>query len=573
MNRLGHLVYKGIKSHPITALGLFCLAFGLLFTQPTPLEDAPVVGFHPVTPILIGVAGLLVCFFWSFPRKKEMGITLLVTMIALVGYGLTLLLNPVWVTLSVGVVLVLLIAFFWWQSGKLNARRVMALLIALGFLLRLLYAMYTTVNIRQHDVWLFSYFEDFTQFSDYRHAEYIQYIATYLKLPMTDPTAVGLSQIYHPPFHHLLAGLWLRLQWSVGIGRAASFENIQLLTVFYSSAVMILVARIATRLKLSGIAKVLMVAIVCFHPTLLWMAGSVNNDMLSFTLAVYGVFAALRWYQNPKITTILPVALGVGLSMMTKLSGGLVAVGIALLFLWKWFTELAKRSPLGKAIFWQFAVFGVVCVPLALWWPMKNAILYNIPLTYVPALSPLSGQYLGNYTTVQRLFGWEENGWQHLFMAWENQGMFTPYNEYNLILALLKTSVFGEFTLFKPEMGAAYPFAMAAGYGLFLVNVVMIALSLYATVRWLIRDYRKPISWMFLLLMAVPLYSYVQFCFEFPQTCTQNFRYALPALLSGATALGMHFSRASKPFRVVTTVVTALFCVLSATVYLLLGTV
>ncbi|MBR4868986.1 MAG: hypothetical protein IKU10_07500, partial [Clostridia bacterium] len=494
------------------------------------------------------------------------------SMAAVLGYAITLFLPPLWSIGGVALLLLLLTAFWLWKNGKLNPRTAMVLLVAAGFILRLLYVLYTPVSVRQHDVWYFSY-GPFEGLENHRHAEYIEYIATNLKLPMTDPTAVGLSQIYHPPFHHLIAGLWLRLQWMIGIDKAASYENIQLLTLFYSSALMILTARIANCLQVKGWAKTLMVSIVCFHPTLILMAGSVNNDILSFTLAIYGVFTALRWYQNPKIKTIIPVAFGVGLSMMTKLSGGLVAVAIALLFLWKWFTELKHHSPLGKAIFWQFALFAVICVPIALWWPFKNSLLYDMPLTYVPALSANSDQYIGDYTFLQRLFGIEPGALNQLFVAWQTHDTPTAYNEYNLILALLKTSMFGEFTLFTPEMGLAYPLAMTFAYGLFFANVGLILLSLYALVRWLIRNYNTPTPWVFALLIAVPLFSYVQFCFGFPQTCTQNFRYVLPALLGGAAALGVHLKHSSKPFRLTMTIFTLAFCACSVAVYTMLGMV
>lgn len=52
----------------------------------------------------------------------------------------------------------------------------------------------------------------------------------------------------------------------------------------------------------------------------------------------------------------------------------------------------------------QFAIFGVVCVPLGLWWQVYNFILYQMPLSYVPMLSLKDAQYIGDYSIWERLF-------------------------------------------------------------------------------------------------------------------------------------------------------------------------
>ena len=73
-------------------------------------------------------------------------------------------------------------------------------------------------------------------------------------------------------------------------------------------------------------------AIVCFHPSLILLSGSINNDMLCLTFMMASILMAIRWYKNPRIRTILPVALCIGLAMMSKFSGALVAPAVAFLF-------------------------------------------------------------------------------------------------------------------------------------------------------------------------------------------------------------------------------------------------
>ena len=82
-------------------------------------------------------------------------------------------------------------------------------------------------------------------------------------------------------------------------------------------------------------------------------------------------------------------------------------------------------------------------------------------------------------------------------------------------------------------------------------------------------------------LGAVVLLSYISFCFGYPHTCTQNFRYAVPTILTGCLFLGRWLlsqteSRPTRLGRIAagwTEVLTVLFCISSAAVYGLLGLV
>ena len=465
----------------------------------------------------------------------------------------------------IGAATLFALGIFWRVRGSLTERKIAALLLAFGFLLRLSYILYTKVDIRQHDVWNFSN-GNFFAFDNQRHAEYIEYIATYLKLPNVNPMN-GLAQTYHPPLHHLIAGLWLRLNTALGVEYTAATENIQFLTLLYSSACMVIVYRILRYFKLKGTALLLPLAIICFHPTFIIMAGSVNNDILSITLAFYAVYAALLWFREPKMSNIIKVALGVGLSMMSKLSGVLVAGGIGFLFLYKWWESVRSKNGTAKKISLQFAAFGAVCVPLGLWWQIKNAIFFGASPFYVPELSSNSDQYLGGYSFFERIFTMSGEHISNVFVSWESRG--AAVNEYNPLLALLKTSVFGEFTLFDPSAHIGN----IACIVLFAANVLLVALSLYAGVRCLIKYKKSPVSWGLFLVWFVIMASYVNFCFSYPQVCTQNFRYAVPTLICGVTALGIHIKSASPVFRKITVAVTVVFCIASAVAYTLLGVV
>lgn len=482
---------------------------------------------------------------------------------------------------GIGLCALLVPAVFWARRRLAEADdrtgAVILCLMAAGFLLRLWYVLYTPVNVRQHDVFSFGAEEPITVFSNYRHAEYIEYICRYLSLPEVDPRAAGLSQLYHPPLHHLLAGLWLRLQLALGSGYRRAVESIQLLTLLYSALCMPLCGRLFSRLGLRRRGLCLAMAVVCFHPAFIWMAGGVNNDILCVMLSLYALAATAEWAAAPSVRTIVPVALGVGLSMMAKLSGGLLAPGIAVVFLWRAGQDVrCSRRELGRYIR-PFALFAAICVPLALWWQVKNAILYGTPLTYVPGMSDQSSQYIGQYSVWQRLFGLPAESFRSPFILWEREG--APFNEYSIPLATLKTAVFDETALFSSGT-AVGRLGLWASRLLFWSHALLALCGTVAMGEAVIRRRwlgNAQLTAMLAVTAVVLSASYLSFCFGYAHTCTMNFRYLVPALVVGASFCGALYERAAcrqeRRFAVLQSgmlTLTVLFCVGSAAVYTLL---
>ena len=166
-------------------------------------------------------------------------------------------------------------------------------------------------------------------------------------------------------------------------------------------------------------------AILCFHPTLILMAGSINNDILSALLMMAAALWTLRWYRAPSFGRILCIALCIGLAMMTKLSGALVAPAVAVVFLIK---LIQSRKAPGRLI-GQYAAFGAAVFPLGLWWGVRNLLRFGTPITYVPMIADTDVQYIGHIPVLQRLFDFSPHQFSSVFMAWGNRN--ADYFEYN----------------------------------------------------------------------------------------------------------------------------------------------
>ncbi len=460
-------------------------------------------------------------------------------------------------------------AYVWMaRKGKLGVEQILMLLFIAGFLLRLFYVLYTPLNleshIRQHDLFDFG--------SGKGHIGYIEWFYNNgLKLVDQDPTTI--TQFYHPPLHHFLAAMWMRILTTCGFRYERAAASIQFLTLFYSSCCMFLSARIFRMLHLKKNGLILATAVIAFHPTFILLAGSINNDMLSILFIFLTVYATIRWYYNPSSRNILLIALSIGFGMMTKLSVAMVAPPVALVFLIRFLQgSKAKRIRL----FGDFVAFGCVCIPLGLWYSIRNLVLYDVPLGYVMKLSDTDAQYIGNYTLWQRLFDFSQQPFTNVFANRVSTG--ADYYEYNLFAGIAKYSVFGEYNLEAYAEGIT-PFCVA----LLAFNILLIVLAVGSTVWCLIRKNRylkrnmKIFLGSYYILMLV---QYVVFCMQYPHTCSMDFRYITPTLIINALCLGIvteessRLAKTNETARVlshVPVIATVLFSLSSTIVYLYLG--
>ena len=408
----------------------------------------------------------------------------------------------------------LLFAFL--KNSTLETKHIAGIIILLGFALRLTYILYTTVYERQHD--------NGTLGQVGGHLGYISNFWNDL-FSLPKENSKEIYQYYHPPLHHFIVGVFLNLLKFFGYSDIKEVgECIQYVTLFYSSACMVLTYKLLRVFNISKIPLLLGLSVIAFHPTFLILAGSVNNDMLSVVLMLAAVLNTVYYYKNNTYANIIKVALCVGLAMLSKMSGWMVAPAIAAVFIAVMIKQKNKRLDIVK----QWVAFGVICVPLGLVWSIRCLIKYDMPLGYVMKFDESIAMYLGSkYTFLQRLTDfssfqfdsvYDQYGWYHC-----------PYYEYNPTIALFKTSMFDE-----AQYSAPLDFWAAS---LFWINVVLALVAVAAMVYVLIS--RKSIidsimKVFFLLLYAVPVISYYIFCDSYPFTCTMNIRYVVMSIFTGA---------------------------------------
>lgn len=524
-------IFDGISKHPFISMTVFCvLLFFFGFCDVSNFTDA---SYIYVGVILCAVAALVILLGKIGKNLTEMIVIYLVSVAFIIG-GLVLIHsydNSPALILWLSLFLIAMIVALLRVTDNLSTRNFIILMIAAGVILRLTYVLYTSWRVRQHDVGYFNW--------TWGHANYIEYwYKNGLKLPDFDVRDIW--QYYHPPFHHWLMAFFLRILTDVGMEYGAACEALQFLPFLYSSLIALVSYRVFRYAKLNGLPLVIATAIMCFHPTFLLMGGFYNNDTLCVLLMMLSILFALKWYRKPTLLNIIPVALSVGLGMMTKLSAWMVAPAIAVIFLY----VFVKNIKSWLRFLGQFAVFGVICAPLGLWWQVRNLLEFEVPLTYVPYLSDADPQYCGDMSVTQRLFNFGDGQTRFVYDAFTDPNFGAPYNEFNPTVGLVKTSLFGEGQNGISDLH--FPQIEATGPILFWIGVILAILCFVAFVIMMIsrRSGLDGISRVFFAILAATLLaSYYMFCFKFPFTCTMNIRYCVPLIPLFAMGLGLLLQR------------------------------
>ena len=415
-------------------------------------------------------------------------------------------------------IIVIQLAVVLYFEKSLNVDRVVFLMIILGVVFRYCYCLKYSSTEMQHDIGTFS--------GQHGHLSYINYwYENGFSLPDFDITLRW--QYYHPPLHHMLMAFGMQIFTALGFKLQWAQEAIQILPMIYSALSMVVCYRIFKLVKLEGAGLVAAMVIPCFFRTFIIFGGAYNNDMLCTLFMLLAIMWTLKWYYKQTILNILPIALCVGLGMMTKLSAWMVAPAIALVFLWVFIKNIKK--PL--RYLGQYAAFAGVCAPLGLWWGIRNSIELGISITFVPDVK-MTNMSVEQIPAIQRLFDFNLSQFNYPFEAFTMRQ--APYNEYNPIIGLFKTSLFDEYH------------KEGDGFGVETALVVFAAVLAFIGFIGLIYFICKksngvdlPIKLFFALIFVTILVSYILFCFQFPYVCTENIRYCIPVI--PILAMGMGF--------------------------------
>lgn len=386
-------------------------------------------------------------------------------------------------------VISIILLFFDKKNMKKN---IFYIIYIVGVLIRTLYIINTDILTRQHDVGVIG---------DNGHLGYIYTLFTTGQLPITNTW-----QFYHPPFWHILGSLWLSFNKLLNIEMIKAIEGIQILTLIFSSLTIVVTNKICERLKLKDIYRYLAISFIAFHPTMIILSGSINNDMLMFFLEFLIILKLIDWYDKPNIKNTIFLAIITGLCVMTKTNGALMAIPILYVFTKK----ILNNKKVIKDYIKKILLFGIISLPIGLWFPIRSMIVFH---SYDAVLSSGDFLYVGNYSLFSRFFTMNFN---ELF------NFASVHTDYNLPSYIIKSALFGEFSF---NIGILRIIMIS-------ISLLLIIISIVFMIKYLFKKKKNLIINILLIIYITSIISMYFFNYKYPNACSMDFRYIVITLLS-----------------------------------------
>ncbi|MBQ3644941.1 MAG: glycosyltransferase family 39 protein [Candidatus Riflebacteria bacterium] len=386
----------------------------------------------------------------------------------------------------------------------------------------------------QHDVWSTSVVDGKTVLSG--HCGYIKYLQLEYRLPDCDVSKVW--QYAHPPLHHIFSAIWLEINEKVfNIKDFIALESLQILTLFYVLCIIISSYKIFRFFKLDGIPFYSALTITSFCPSFIMLTGSINNDALSVAFTAGTMLNALYWKKEQNVRNMVNLALCFGLGIMSKISVGMLAPALFILFVSTFFKSQNKKD-LGK----QFAIFLLISVPLGTWFNIRNYINYKVPFTFVHHMDSIPNfkpQYVGNINYIDRITDFSSNQFDSVFV--QNVQLGSSRNDYNPILTLLKCALFDEYINDVTfELFPIVDKVCVCFYITFIIITILSVFSMfYSTIQYLKQKiYIDEIIFMLVYFITLMLCIY-KHSYDIPYVAAMNFRYITPTIIITQLFWGM----------------------------------
>lgn len=447
----------------------------------------------------------------------------------------------------------------------------MAVILGAGFLLRFFYVLFSTIYDRQYDIGMIDLDAGHTVSGG--HLAYIQYLYENLRLPDIDPTSV--YQFHHPPLHHFCCAIWMRFCSLFIHNTDVLEESIQVIPFICSLLILLVILKILHQFDLRERTVRLMMLLFCFHPALVLLSGSVNNDCMSLLFTLLCVYTTICWSRQPDMRNIIYIALSISLGMLTKQNVAEMAFPIAFVFLYM-FIKKWRENGLPEKMLIQFGLFGIVSVPIGMSFYVRNLILFKTPLIWVYTLPEDSWQYTGNVPVLNRFL------WPVLSEMADNLMHFKIGCGYNVWMQIIRTSVLGEWDMVNVGRGVKLTAVLLMAAGAIIAFLAFIAFCKVFIVDWLRLSHNNdkgkeaiavesgtgiidiPCRIIFVASYLVNMFFYLKFAYDYPHQCSMSFRYIEIELLFPAVALGFMWQRTGKKWlKNGLEALLAVFCILS----------
>lgn len=442
----------------------------------------------------------------------------------------------------------ILVAFFvLFKRHMLTYRKIWFLLFLVGFVLRLTYVLYSEEHLRQYDT-----------FPGGLEGHYGYALSFYETgtLPTQFNTPDTIYQYYHPPLNAFLQGMFMHVFEAINVSPVLEsssevlYGSGRILSISYMTIASLFFLKTVFLFPLSNKSKTLAVAFFSLYPSLILLSGQLNNDSLATCFSVISHYFYFRWFTKGKrLTSLFLSSLFLGLAMFSKLSASTIALGMAFGFLYELIRTFRKKEgtiPL-KRLLPQYLLFLLLVAPIGLWWSFYTHYVYGLPFFFVfnnlnPALFTGTRDWvlrhketsLDSYDTYNSGLIYTSTAY-NIFIRYllplyvpdfQAHGAFcSSYDNYNLLLYALRSSLFEEFSY---ESVGLQILAAFADVFLYISFYSLLVLWFYL---WVKKRKLEEGNLLMLLLWVGIFLMFLYLQISMPYGCSMDFRYIVPILL------------------------------------------
>ena len=286
------------------------------------------------------------------------------------------------------------------------------------------------------------------------------------------------------------------------------------------SLILIITYFILKEMNMDDVLKIFAMTIIAVHPSLILLAGSINNDVLMTMFIFLDILFLIKWHKKASLKNTIILAICVALGALTKISSTIIAIPIIYIFITKFFEDYFCKEKIKKEVIKEyllkFIIFSLISLSLGLSFSVRNMIKFNQSIFYVP--TPGKMTYCGDKNLFERINIFSKE-WSNVFCD--------VRNDCNIFSYVIKCSLFGEFSikLLKSFINERL---------LIISNIILILISIGSLIKLIYKKERRNIIInMLILFYFTEIIMYLYGCFSMPYACTMDFRYIVPTIFLG----------------------------------------
>lgn len=419
-----------------------------------------------------------------------------------------------------------------------------------GLVMRIGYMLYTPAWVRGHDV-------GSMRTDGGGHGAYILTLLEEHQLPQSKS-----GQFYQQPMYYLLAAplsYLLNLICDTAQDAYALVNGAKVLSCIAVCYSLLLVVPLCKTLRMKSEGICIAAAVVSFLPNFFLTAGRVGPDALTLLCMTLVFWLTAVWMEDHSWRNTVLLALIYGFAVSTKISCAIIALFTAACMIITLKKE-SKTAQGAKPTLIKLLVFGVIALPIGMWYSIRNLVRFGQEIGYVMVISKTSDLYLGDASLIR------------LFVPYLNEYFATPYadpwNDESYPVYLLKTALFGEFTYDIPD---AIPVILLN------LNLILVVLAIIGGILLILKkskDKHPYLRFGVPAVWAVLYVSCISFNITLPYGCSMDFRYLIFTAVLGAISLGQLYAeqcasekKSAIALRTVIVIFTILFAVCSAVMF------